>query len=126
MKRYILLVPMLLGLAALTARAADVAGQWTAQIPGRDGNTLDTTFNFKVSGGQLTGSMENQYGEREISEGKIAGDDITFTVRIDFGGDEVIFLYKGKVSGNEIKFTRERKGGDLGPVSVEFVAKRKG
>lgn len=116
---------MLLGLAVFTAQAADVSGTWLAQIPGRDGNTMETTFNFKVSGEKLTGNMENQFGEREISDGKVSGDDIAFTVRIDFGGNEMIFLYKGKVSGNEIKFNRERKGGEFGPANVEFVAKRK-
>ena len=35
------------------------------------------------------------------------------------------FMYKGKVSANEIKFIRERKGGEFGPAKVEFTAKRK-
>jgi hypothetical protein len=125
MKHSLLTLLMLLGLAVFTAQAADVGGAWLAQIPGRDGNTMETTFNFKVSGEKLTGNMQNQFGEREISDGKVSGDDITFTVRIDFGGNEMIFLYKGKVSGNEIKFNRERKGGEFGPANVEFVAKRK-
>jgi len=115
----------LLSLLALTALAADVTGTWTAQIPGRDGNLMDTTFRFKADGAKLTGAMENQFGEREISDGKIAGDDISFIVRLDIGGDPIVFTYTGKVAGNEIKFTRERKGGDLGPVKVEFTAKRK-
>ena len=116
---------ILLCVLALGAQAADVGGRWVAQIPGRGGNTMETTFDFKVSGEKLTGTMANQYGEREISDGKVSGEDISFTVRIDMGGDQVIFLYVGKVSGNEIKFTRERKGGDFGPAKVEFVAKRK-
>jgi hypothetical protein len=120
-----MLAVILLSLLGLTAQAADVSGQWLAQIPGRDGNLMDTTFTFKVSGAQLTGSIQNQYGEREISDGKVSGEEISFRVRIDMGGDELIFLYTGKVSGNEIKFTRERKGGEFGPAKVEFVAKRK-
>lgn len=125
MRRYTMLAMILLCLPALTAQAADVSGQWLAQIPGRDGNLMETTFTFKVSGEQLTGSIQNQYGEREISEGKASGEEISFRVRIDIGGDELIFLYTGKVSGNEIKFTRERKGGEFGPAKVEFVARRK-
>jgi hypothetical protein len=125
MRNYTMLAVILLSLLGLTAQAADVSGQWLAQIPGRDGNLMDTTFTFKVSGAQLTGSIQNQYGEREISDGKVSGEEISFRVRIDMGGDELIFLYTGKVSGNEIKFTRERKGGEFGPAKVEFVAKRK-
>ena len=125
MLRYVLLSSVLLSLAVASGRAADVSGQWEAQIPGRDGSTLDTTFTFKVAGGELTGTMENQYGERDISDGKVAGDDISFSVHLEIGGDEITFLYQGKVAGNEIRFVRERKGGDLGPPRVEFVAKRK-
>lgn len=125
MHRHILLPTILLCLVTLGAQAADVSGQWIAQIPGRDGNTLETTFNFKVSGSTLTGTMENQYGERDISDGKVSGDNIAFNVIIDFGGNEITFVYNGKISGNQINFTRERKGGDFGPAKVEFVAKRK-
>jgi hypothetical protein len=125
MIRPILLSILLLALAGLGLQAADIGGQWQAQIPGRDGNLMDTTFNFKVSGEQLTGTMENQYGERQISEGKVTGDEVSFTVKIDIGGDEITFLYKGKAAANEIRFTRDRKGGEMGPAHVEFVAKRK-
>ncbi len=124
MARYTLFSILFLLLAAYGA-AADINGRWSAQIPGRDGNMLDTTFTFKVSGETLTGTMENQYGEREIMDGKVSGDTVTFTIKIEIGGDEITFLYKGKASGNEIQFNRQRKGGDLGPVSVDFVAKRK-
>ena len=125
MWRYTLFSMLLLCLFALGAQAADVSGQWQAQIPGRDGNLMDTTFTFKVSGSQLTGSVENQYGERQISDGKVSGDEISFSVKIDMGGNEMVLLYNGKVAGNQIKFTRERKGGEFGPAKVEFVAKRK-
>ncbi|MCC6862345.1 MAG: hypothetical protein IT158_27465 [Bryobacterales bacterium] len=107
------------------AQAADVSGQWLAQIPGRDGNTMETTFTFKAAGEQLTGSMENQYGEREILDGKVSGDSISFRIHVEFGGNEMDFLYSGKVSGNQIQFVRERKGGEFGPAKVEFTAKRK-
>ena len=119
------LLTILLCLFAASIQAADISGQWQAQIPGRDGTPMDTTFKFKVSGAQVSGTIENQYGEREISEGKLSGDDISFTVNIDAGGNQMTFLYQGKVSGSEIKFTRERKGGEFGPAKVDFVAKRK-
>ena len=126
MFRSIFPIAILVCLAALTLQAADVSGQWSAQVPGRDGNMMDTAFNFKVAGEQLTGTMENQYGEREISDGKVSGDNISFTIHIEFNGNEVTLIYTGKVSGNEIKFHRERKGGEAGPGTVDFVAKRKG
>ena len=126
MQKHLFIATMCLCLFALGAHAADVSGQWLAQIPGRDGNTMETTFVFKVAGDQLTGSVENQYGERQISEGKVSGNEVSFTVKVDFNGNEMTFLYKGNVAGSEIQFVRERKGGDIGPVKVEFTAKKKG
>ena len=96
-----------------SAWAADVTGKWTAQVPGRQGAT-ETTFNFKVEGANLTGTVSGPQGDNPISDGKVSGDDISFTVKMSFGGNEIKMLYKGKVSGNEIKFTREREGGMTG------------
>ena len=117
----ILLVLSLLSAFALVAQAADISGQWVAQIPGRGGNTQETTFTFKVAGGALTGSITTPRGENPIADGKVSGDDVSFTQTMERGGNTMKFIYKGKVSGNEIKFTREREGGQ----ATEFVAKKK-
>ena len=101
----------------VVASAADVTGKWTAQVPGRGGETRETVFTFKADGAKLTGTM----GETPISDGKISGDDISFSVNANFGGNDIKLLFKGKVSGSEIKFTREREGGNR---TQEFSAKR--
>lgn len=124
MRRIFFLAVLILSLGALCL-GADVTGTWTAQVPGRDGNTMDTSFTFKVAGEALTGTMSNQYGDREISEGKVSGDDIAFNVHVEFNGNKMTLAFTGKVAGSEIKFKRERKGGDMAPSSVEFVAKKK-
>ena len=61
-------------------------------------------------------------GDQPITDGKIAGDDISFVVVANFQGNEVKLKYAGKVAGDEIKFTRTREGSDQPPA--EFVAKR--
>jgi hypothetical protein len=108
-------------LALSVALAADVSGKWVAQVPGRDGQTREVVFNFKADGDQLTGTVTTPRGEREISEGKIGGDDISFTQVLEFNGNQMKILYKGKVAGDEIKFTRQREGGER---SQEFTARR--
>lgn len=126
MKRLTLFaITVMLALGAASLPAADLNGTWVAQVPGRDGNTIETTFTFKSEGETLTGTMSNQYGDREISEGKVSGDNVSFNVHLEFGGNNVTMAFTGKAAGNEIKFKRERKGGDVGPASVEFVAKKK-
>ena len=112
----------LAGLFAFAAVAADVNGKWVAQVPGRDGQTRDTTFNFKQDGAKLTGTMSGFQGaELEIKDGKVSDDGLSFKVNMEFGGNAVTLLFDGKVSGSEIKFTRKREGGDR---TQEFTAKR--
>jgi hypothetical protein len=102
--------------------AADVDGKWTAQVPGRGGQTRETTFTFKAEGEKLTGTVSGMQGDNPISDGKISGEDISFTLKLNFQGNEFTFLYKGKVSGDEIKMTRSRQGSDQ--PGQEFTAKR--
>jgi hypothetical protein len=99
-----------------------VNGKWVAQLPAREGQTRETTFNLKAEGNKLTGTVSGRQGDNPISDGEINGDEISFMVTADFRGNEVKMHYKGKVSGDEIKFTRTREGGDQPPQ--EFVAKR--
>ncbi len=141
MKTRILLVGAVV-LVALAAAvyAADVTGKWVAETQGRNGPT-QTTFNFKVEGTKLTGTMQGAQGEpAEISEGKVEGDNISFVVVRRFGENEMKMTWKGKVSGDEIKFTREFQmpaggpggapgggggmGGGRGGAPQEIIAKR--
>src|SRR5437867_12201067 len=84
-------------LAVMAVRAADVNGKWVAQIPGRDGQTRETTFNFKVDGDKLTGSVSGRQGDNPISDGKVSGDEISITVNFSMGGNQGKLLYKGQI-----------------------------
>jgi len=119
--RNLTILTLLTALLATLALAADVTGAWKAQVPGREGATMELTFNLKQQGETLTGNVASAMGELPISEGKVSGDDISFTVVMNFGGNEVKMLYKGKVSGNEIKFTSQREGSER---VREFTAKK--
>jgi hypothetical protein len=123
MKKRIAFLSVCFVFAALSlAWAADVDGKWTAQVPGRGGQTRETTFTFKAEGEKLTGTVSGMQGDSPISDGKISGDEISFTLKLNFQGNEITFLYKGKLSGDEIKMTRTRQGGDQ--PGQEFTAKR--
>jgi hypothetical protein len=115
MRNKILLIGAVAVLAVVAAAwAADVAGKWVAEIPGRQGTPTETTFTFKVEGTTLTGTVTTSRGETEISEGKVAGDEISFATVRKFQEMEMKTIWKGKVSGDEIRFTREREGGRMG------------
>jgi len=114
MKNKFLLVGLVVCWAlAGSVYAADVSGKWVAEVQGRQGTT-ENTFDFKVNGSELTGTMSTSRGESEISEGKVEGDEISFAIVRSFGENEMKILYKGKVSGDEITFTREFQGGMMG------------
>jgi hypothetical protein len=109
-----------LTLTALVSFAADVTGKWTGQVPGRDGQTREQTLNLKSDGSAVTGTVSGgRGGDAEIKEGKISGDDVSFVVVRNFGGNEMKIAYKGKVAGNEIKFNVS-----AGERTYDFVAKK--
>jgi hypothetical protein len=101
---------------------ADVTGKWTAQTQGPNGNTMTTNINLKADGDKLTGTVSGRAGDTDISDGKIDGDNISFSVVREFNGNTMKMNYKGVVKGDTIHFTVTREGRE-GP-SREFDAKR--
>ncbi|MGB9605550.1 MAG: hypothetical protein ACP5U2_15705 [Bryobacteraceae bacterium] len=99
--------------------AADVTGKWKAEFQTPDGQTRTSIFTFNVEGDKLTGTVSSPRGEATIQEGKVSGDEISFVVVREFGGNEVRIHYKGKVSGDQLKLTVE-----FGDRSFEMTAKR--
>jgi hypothetical protein len=123
MKNRVVVFSAVLVLAAITlALAAGVDGKWVAQVPGRGGQTQEQTFTLKADDGKLTGTVSGPQGETPISDGVVKGDEISFSQAFEMQGNSVKLLYKGKVSGDEIKFTRTRVGSDQ--PGREFTAKR--
>lgn len=111
----------LMAVFALAASASDVTGTWkgTAETPN---GTIERTFVFKVDGDKLTGETSSQMmGKSTIMDGKVNGDNISFSITVKFQDNEMKLNYKGKVSGDEIKFTVESSSGGL---SLEYTAKR--
>jgi hypothetical protein len=92
-------------LFAFTALAADVSGTWKGSADTPNG-TIERTFVFKVDGTKLTGeTTSNMFGKSVIEDGKVDGDNISFTITVNVQGTEGKVNYKGKVQGDEIQFT---------------------
>ena len=123
-------------LLSAAAYAADVTGKWTYEMPGRDGQTRQSSMNLKADGEKLTGTIAGRQGDTEISNGKVSGDEVSFDVVREFNGNSFKIHYVGKIAGDEIKFKIEapaggaRKGGGEGKgkgggrMPSEFTAKR--
>jgi hypothetical protein len=119
MNRKFLLVIATAVVCFVIANAADATGKWTTTINTQIGD-MPYTYDFKVDGEKLTGKAKSQFGDVEITEGKCKDDEITFVENVSLDGNAIRIDYKGKVSGDEIKFTRQ-----VGQFATEeFVAKR--
>jgi hypothetical protein len=114
---------LLLVVFALSAAAADIAGTWKATAEGPNGN-LERTFVFKVDGAKLTGETTSaMMGKSVITDGKVDGDNVSFTITGKFGDNEIKLSYKGKVTGDELRLTSSMAGGG-GGQAIEWKGKR--
>jgi hypothetical protein len=83
---------------------------------------MESTFEFKVDGAKLTGTVTSQQmGSTPISDGKIDGDNVSFVVKRNGPNGEFVINYKGTVSGDEMKLKLEIAAFDR---SFDIVAKR--
>lgn len=123
--RSMVVVAGLLVLAAwpLGAWAADVTGVWKAEFDTQIG-VQKYTFTFKQEGGKLTGKTNSEASgekhETELTECKLEGDTISFVENLQFQGNEVRITYKGTVTDNEMKLTRNV----MDIADEQLVAKR--
>lgn len=103
---------------AVVAFAADFNGKWVGSFEGPNG-TMENTYDFKVEGSTLTGTVTSPRGEAKIQDGKVDGETITFVIVRNFNGNEFKQNYTGKMAGEELKLTtafRDRQ--------IEITAKR--
>jgi hypothetical protein len=121
-KGVVLAVLILVGLVCVYA--ADITGKWTTEFDSQVG-VQKYVFEFKVEGTKLTGTAISKIADAAeaktpIMEGAVNGDDIAFVENLDYSGQQLKITYKGKISGDEIKFSRDvaGQGGET------FVAKR--
>jgi enterochelin esterase-like enzyme len=114
-----------LAVASLSAFAADITGTWKAEFETQRG-LQKYTFTLKQDGANVTGKAtvdrDGEKRDAEFKDGKVEGDTVTFVEPLKIQDNEINITYTGKISGNEIKFTR--KVGDFG--SSEATAKREG
>jgi hypothetical protein len=121
------------------ASAADISGKWvtdTSAAPaagapggggGRPGGGMGGgTYEFKVSGSTLTGSITRPGrggGDptvTPITDGKVSGDTFSFGVTMTMGGNEMKTAYTGKIVGDKLEITFDM-GGRGNPRTVTLV-----
>ena len=110
---------LVMALGSMTARAADVTGNWTAEMTSPDGNTMQMTFTFKQDGAKVTGTVQGPMGDpMEIANGKIDGDKFSFDV--SFNG--MTIHHECTVNGDTMKLVSKSDGGQF--PDMEMTLKR--
>jgi hypothetical protein len=119
MKRHLAVTALLLVVAGLAA-AADVAGTWKGAFTHND-QPMPLTFVLK-GGTNVTGTITGlPSGVTEIKDGKLDGDQLSFWCMVEYQGNPVKLVYRGKITGNEIQF---EFGTEDGSWVTQFVAKK--
>jgi hypothetical protein len=103
LSRLFVLTTMTLFLAG-AAIAADADGTWAGVLDTPLGD-IAQVFTLKTDGAVLTGTVTNPEGnDVAITEGKVEGNHISFSVTVDFIGKARSLTYSGVVSKDEIRF----------------------
>jgi hypothetical protein len=119
-------------LSVAGACAADFAGIWIGQAPGRNGEPQDVAFKFTQEGATLGGKLYGDYQSTPITEGRISGDQVSFVLLApEQSGNQINqarLRFTGILKGGEIELTREREGatnaGNGGAVQFKGTAKQ--
>ena len=97
-------------LLASSVFAADVDGKWAGTMSTPMGD-VPVAFTFKADGKTLSGTTAGpDGGDVKIADGKVDGNNISFTITFDFGGMPIVLSYKGVVAKDEIKFAIDVMG----------------
>lgn len=92
------------GTPAASSALAQVAGNYTItiEIPGQ---ALPATLNLTQQESVLSGNFQSQLGTAPIKDGKVTADGFSFTVNVEFGGQQIELAVSGRVAGNQISGT---------------------
>ena len=83
-----------LGVAAQTP--ADVAGEWALTVETDQGTTTPSVM-LEQNGSELTGHYSSEsLGEADV-KGSVSGNDVTFSLSADLGGQSIEVTYTGTV-----------------------------
>ena len=101
-------------LFAAAAWAADVSGTWKGDVSSPDGNSFTLTYTFKQEGTKLMGTVLSPHGDTlPIDNGKVDGDKISFSVKVDMDGTTTNFSSEGTINGDEITIKTKADSGDM-------------
>lgn len=126
MLKRLLLIVAVFAIASSVAADSPFDGKWTANVvrPAPAGNQM-LNITLSTMEGKVSGSMviQDVPAPAPIEWGMVKGDLITFKVKMPFNNMPTVFVYLGKIGGDQISFGRRPEDLTLGRL-VEFTANR--
>ncbi len=113
-KKFSILALLVCSFVVCLAAFADLNGKWKGVLKFGDFE-LPLTYTFKVEGETLTGAVNTDQAELPISNGKIKGNDFTFTIDVNgtanaqvgkFYGDSTVITSEFNGQKTHLKLTR--------------------
>ena len=102
--------------AVLIAQAPNPVGEWNLQTDVQ-GQITKFTLTITKDGEALKGKISSEtYGGQDLTDLKIENGTVTYTRKLDVGGQIVEMLFKGKIEGDKLTGAYSVQGVDL-PVT---------
>ncbi len=90
------------------AKRLDLGGQWKGEAEFPGGQKMELTYDLKVDGDKVTGTVESPRGKIEIQNGKLTDDGFTFVTK---RGD-VEVKHEAKLDGEKLAIKVHSPNGD--------------
>jgi hypothetical protein len=96
------LVLLVASLTPFAGQAPNVIGSWDIMIDSPQGQNKAVLV-IKKDGDKLSGTLKGARGERPLESISVTGTEITFTMKANIQGQDMIFTYKGKAEKDSMK-----------------------
>lgn len=102
------------GLHGQKTETAGVTGRWIGGLDVGGGNRVQVSFNLRATDGQLTGTATFPVGEGSIEDGKIMGNQLSFSTRhrLQSTGQILVTRFAGEMSDGTIALRMHTEGGE--------------
>ncbi|UUZ73901.1 hypothetical protein LP415_13605 [Polaromonas sp. P1(28)-8] len=102
------------GLPGQKTETAGVTGRWIGGLDVGGGNRVQVSFNLRETDGQLSGTATFPVGEGSIEDGKIAGNQLSFSTRhrLPSTGQILVTRFAGDISDGTIALRMQTEGSE--------------
>lgn len=102
-KMFFLSAMFICSIAFCLAATINLNGVWSGTLKTDDGNEYPLQYKFKVDGDKLTGTAKGPHGDLPILDGKINGNDFSFSVTLE----KMYLEHSGKIYPDSISLNIE-------------------